>query len=195
MTGFQNISSWQRRNPYRESGDAMPSSRTLARVRSLKGVSPNDVPYGDDEMELAFGQQVQRARQEISDYQTGPKFDMTRGGWQKDPTLQRDVANAISGNRGPAFMEALERAGTMAGNRGMRYRADLVGDGPGTGTGIGRAKSMMGRIGPGNSFRPETTSIDLEDLMTDADYFGNSNVGPNDRTAAMRALQMMTRGR
>ena len=186
---FQNLTSWIGRDPGFHT-PAKPSLSALQRVKSLKGVGPDQTPYGDDEMELAFNQQAADVQGQQAEFMQGPRFDLSRGGAQLDPITQRAKAKGIAGGSRAAFMEALQRSSLMAQNRGMRSKIDLVGEGPGTGTGVGRWNAQIGEAGPGGSFRSQTPSIDLDTLADD------TRMAPvaRDRSRAMQALSSLVRG-
>lgn len=188
----RDLSAWATRDPYSAGARGGPSLDTLSRIKQLKGVGPNEVPYGDDEMELAFGQQAEDAEREITDY-TNNRIDPF-GRLKSDPQLMRAKANAISGlGNWTGFSEMMDRNARMAGNRGMGFKADLVGKGPGTGSGIGRWVGQLGKPNSAGSFTPTNgPGTDLETLMDDAN---NESMKPGDRNAAMRALTLLTRGR
>src|SRR5262249_50952315 len=161
MQGFQDLSGWVGRDPYAAGANGRPSIAALRKLQGLQGVSPTDVPYSPDEMDLAFGQQADEAQGAMSDW-------LASGGTGMSPALARARGNAIGGGHWADFSDALDRSQIMAGNRGFNSRVDLVGRGPGTGTGIGRWYAQQGHGNGFGSFTPDTTSINLEDLLSDA---------------------------
>lgn len=187
----QDLSGWKNRDPYSAGARGGPSLDTLSRIKALKGVGPNEVAYGQDEMELAFGQQADDAEAEIADYNAN-RIDPF-GHLRSDPVLNRKKLDAIGGFGWKGFGDAIDRSGKMAANRGMRSRVDLVGEGPGSGTGIGRWMGQLGHANSAGSFTPDNgPAADLETLQDDA---GNDMLSPANRSQAMRALQLLTRGR
>lgn len=191
MTGFQDLRAWRGRDPYSAGATMRPSVSALKQLGALKGVSPNETPYSDAEMELAFGQQAAGAQSEIQDYMDSTIDPF--GHLKRDPTVLRARERAIGGPAWQDFGDQMERSQLMANNRGLGFRANYVGQGPGTGTGIGRWVAQLGRANAGGSFTPTNgPGADLEDLMNDVN---NENLPANDRTLAMRALTLLTRGR
>jgi hypothetical protein len=193
MTGFQNLSGWAKRDPYREGNYQRPSMQSLQRLQQLRGVSPDEVPFGEDEMGVALGQQVQERDRRLHEYATGPRFDPMKGGWQQSPTMERIMGDAISGGNWGGFSDQLQRSELMAKNRGFRSNIDLIGKGPGSGTGVGRYMAQLGTANSAGSFTPTNgPATDLDTLLSDAN---NSALKPQDRQSAMRALTLLTRGR
>lgn len=186
---FQDMTSWLSRDPLY--GGGAKKSASPAALKALKGVGPNVTPYGEDEQELAFQQQHAALEQGQQDWAAGPVFDRTRGGYQRNPANIRSQFEAGAG--GPTwarFAEAMQRQQLMAGNRGMKSRIDLVGEGPGSGTGIGRWNAQVGSAGPGASFRSQGPDIDLDTLASDSQMAAQ----PRDRSRALQALQLISRG-
>lgn len=167
-----------------------PSLEALRRIQALEGVSPNDVPYSDEEREVARGQRATEleGRQKVWEEQQrmfpfGPR--------SRSPIDESRLA-AMTSPAWSRFMDHYADVPYLANNRGMKGRVDLVGNGPGTGTGIGR---WMGQVGYGNSagsFTPTQSATDLETLVGDA---RNSQLGAGDRQAAIKALRMFGGGR
>jgi hypothetical protein len=186
MAGFQDLTSWIGRDPYAAGASGRPSLDALNRLKALKGVSPNAVPYSPDEMDIAFGQQADEAAGRMQDWQSDP----TQAG-SMSPALERARGNALGGGHWADFSDAIDRSAQMAANRGMRFGADLVGRGPGTGTGVGRWEAQPGHADPFGSFTPDAPSIDLENLASDATSAG---VNPYTRSTALGALRRLTRG-
>jgi hypothetical protein len=186
---FQDLSAYRGRNPFEAGAQGRPSLDALRKISSLKGVGASEVPYGDDEMELAFGGQVDDANAQIDNWSANPIDSF--GHLTANPVLERRKLDAMA-PQWKGFSDALDRSARMAGNRGMGFRADLVGRGPGSGTGVGRWTAAVGSKNSRGSFNQEGPATDLEDLQFDAN---NASLGANDRTAAMRALKMLTGGR
>lgn len=182
-----NLEMWRGRDPMQQRAHR-PSLSALHRVQQLQGVSPMDVPYGGDEQELAFQAQAHDAEGQLQVFNRGTRFDPMRGGWQRDPVIEKAAGDVMGGQQWAGYADQTDRARRMAEHRGFNYRADLAGDGPGSG--VGRLKARVGDVGPFGSFRGATPSIDIESLMNDS-----RRGRPADQQMALRALTLLTRGR
>jgi len=180
MQGFQDKTSWLGRNPYMAGANGRPSLSALSKLSQLQGVSPTDTPYSDEESELAFGQQADEAEGRMNDWSAS-------GGATMSPMQERARGNAIGGGQWADFSDALDRSQLMAGNRGLKSRIDLIGQGPGTGTGLGRWSAQSGHANPFGSFSSTEPDVDVEGLTSDA----STGPDPYTRSTALQALRRL----
>lgn len=162
-----------------------PSLDALRRLQELEGVDPNTVPYSDEERAMARGQRAQElnARQKTWEEQ---RRMFPFGPPSQSPVDESKLAERLSPSWS-RFMDHYADVPYLAAGRGLKGRVDLVGQGPGTGTGIGRWMGQVGRAGSSGSFEPTQSATDLETLVGDA---RNTNLSQYDRTAALKALRM-----
>lgn len=159
-------------------------------IRALKGVGPDQVPYSDEERGFGLrglaGDLEQR--QSVWEQQQRTPFMASHSRSPMDEArLNENTSPAWS-----SFGSAMATQPHMAANRGMRADVDLYGQGPGTGTGIGRMTGEYGGYGQSGSFQSAGPSTDLDTLAEDA---RSPHTNPRDKNAALRALQFFMRGR
>lgn len=161
-----------------------------ASLRALRGVSPATTPYSDEERSYAM-QGVAgnlQNRQRTWEAQERTPFMASHS---RSP-LDEARMNEILFPSWSAFGSSMAAQPYLAAGRGLKSNVDLMGAGPGSGTGIGRLMGEVGSYGPSGSFSRSQAPTDLDTLAYDArDPF----TAPNDQNAALRALMMFMRGR
>jgi ATP-dependent Lon protease len=102
----------------------MPMSPSLRALQSLWGVSPEDVPYSQDELNAAHGAQVDDANQRARDSEAtnlealGPSGQAVN---QFD-RMQQNQANAQETGMWGDYLDRLTALPFAAGNRGFDFK-------------------------------------------------------------------------
>jgi len=173
--------------------------RSPVSLAYLRGVSPNDVPYSDEERSYARGQRAGDLAARDETYAAQRRIPGMTPGFGVSPSRESEIAS-IAAPTWSRFFDQMADVPNLAANRGMRGRADLAGRGVGTGTGIGRMKAETGEFDASGSFRNTGgPAVDLEDLLDDArrpDAPGELAANAaRQRSMAMQALNQLMRGR
>lgn len=161
-----------------------------ASLRALRGVSPSMTPYSDEERSYALQGMAGdlQKRQQVWEAQERTPFMASHS---RSP-LDEARMNEIMFPSWSSFGASMASQPYLAAGRGLKANVDLTGNGPGSGTGIGRMMGEIGGYGPSGSFSRSQAPTDLDTLAEDA---SNPYVAPNDQNAALRALMLFMRGR